>query len=29
MKAELMAEEAGIPYWCGEGVVAYFSLYLV
>lgn len=29
MKAEQMANDAGLPYWCGDGVVAYFSLYLV
>lgn len=29
LKAEKMAEDAGIPYWCGEGVVAFFSLYLM
>ena len=28
MSAEKMAEEAGLPYWCGEGKVAFFSLYL-
>ena len=29
MSAEKMAQEAGIPYWCGEGKVAFFSLLLV
>lgn len=29
MKAEQMARDAGLPYWCGDGIVAYFSLYLV
>lgn len=28
MKAEKMAEDAGLEYWCGEGKVAFFSLYL-
>ena len=28
MSAEKMAEEAGLPYWCGEGRVGFFSLYL-
>ena len=28
MSAEKMAEEAGLPYWCGEGKVGFFSLYL-
>ena len=28
MSAEKMAEEAGLLYWCGEGRVAFFSLYL-
>ena len=29
MSAEKMADTAGIPYWCGEGRVAFFSLYLM
>ena len=28
MKAEQMAADAGLLYWCGEGKVAFFSLYL-
>jgi predicted metal-binding protein len=28
MKAEEMAKTAGLEYWCGEGKVAFFSLYL-
>ena len=28
MSAEKMAEEAGLPYWCGERKVAFFSLLL-
>ena len=28
MKAEQMASDAGLPYWCGDGILAYFSLYL-
>ena len=28
MKAEKMAADAGLPYWCGPGKVAFFSLYL-
>ena len=28
MNAEKMAAEAGLPYWCGPGKIAFFSLYL-
>ena len=28
MNAEQMAADAGLLYWCGEGKVAFFSLYL-